>query len=133
MEKIAEPRTRARVHGWVSPFSIDQLATDKDSKAEWVRKFKVLINDIGSPDPSTGALGLGTDIADIPHVTSSGIRQFAGRGERHHLAFDVKTTRQFSRHIGRNPIGIARSGLTGDEQEIAHVDGGAQNARRRQL
>ena len=71
---------------------------------------------------------LGADQADIPFVLLGVIGQFAGFRVRHHLHRHAQAGGDGAGHVGGAAVGIARRSAAGDEQEVSHIDCGAQNA-----
>jgi len=54
------------MYGWVSPLSLDQLATKKDKPADWATKFEVLIRAIGGNEKGEEGKGHGTVVVFTP-------------------------------------------------------------------
>jgi hypothetical protein len=58
--------SQQRMYGWVSPLSLDQLATKKDKPADWATKFEVLIRAIGGNEKGEEGKGHGTVVVFTP-------------------------------------------------------------------
>ena len=79
------------------------------------------------------ARGLRADQPDVPRVTHGGVGEFAGRLVGDEFKRYAQAIRNRARHVGCDALGITVRALARDEQEIEHIDPGAQCAFWRQL
>ena len=79
------------------------------------------------------ALRFSPNEPDIPDIGIHRIGQITGPREGHVLHRHAKRIRNGARHARRYPGGVTIFRAAGDQQEIPHIDAGAQNARWRQF
>ena len=75
-----------------------------------------------------GALRLGADQADVPHVLADLVAQLAGRLEGDVLHGHAQRGCDIARHVGRDADRVAVFAAAGDQQEVGEIDAGAQDA-----
>src|SRR5216683_3986634 len=80
-----------------------------------------------------GALRFGADQADVPNALLGVVGDLAWAGIGHVLHRHAEAGGDRRGHVGGDPGRVARRALSGNQEEIAHVDRRAQNAGRGKL
>ena len=77
-----------------------------------------------------GTLRLGADQPDVPDAVSGRVGQLARPRIGHISDRHAQALGDLARHVGGHALRIARRGLSGNQEEIPHIDRGAQDAGR---